>query len=381
MKPEGRISRTGNRQSREPVRFFRDCICAARGLLLCASLGVAATATAQTNVEPPSSGSRFTIRDFQPEISLLTIGPGEIFFERFGHNAIVVRDPARGEALAYNYGIFDFDQQHFLLNFARGRMLYRMAVDVLADDLDMYRAEGRSITEQRLDLDPDQARRLVDFLEWNARPGNAQYRYDYFEANCSTRVRDALDKALGGALQAQSEGRSRGYTWRLDALRLMAPEPMLMLGIDLGLGPFADQRIDFWQESFVPETLAQLASPDPLTHADRSVRPLVSATTTLASGRVEQPPSLPPDLRVPFLLLGLARRPPAAVDRTCANRDRAYPAGRVRDPVRAVLRTRRPGPAVPVVRHRASRRLAQREPAAARSAVPAAGAGLVRHRA
>ncbi len=243
--------------------------------------------------------------DSQPTLSLLTIGPGEIFFERFGHNAIVVRDPDSGEAVAYNYGIFDFDQQDFLLNFVRGRMLYRIAVDALDDDLAMYRAEGRSITEQRLDLAPEQAHALVDFLDWNARPENAQYRYDYFEANCSTRVRDALDRALGGALHAQSEGRSRGYTYRLDALRLMAPEPLLALGIDLGLGPYADQRIDFWQESFVPETLSKVVAQANVSRDGHQV-PLAAAIETLAAGHVEEAPALPPDRRLPFLGLGLA---------------------------------------------------------------------------
>ncbi|MEO7326139.1 MAG: DUF4105 domain-containing protein [Dokdonella sp.] len=241
-----------------------------------------------------------------PQISLLTIGPGEVFFERFGHNAIVVRGPAGEESAAYNYGIFDFDQQDFLLNFARGRMLYRMAVDALEDDVAMYRDEGRQITEQKLDLTAEQAHALVAFLEWNSLPENAQYRYDYFEANCSTRVRDALDRALAGALHAQSEGRSRGYTYRLDALRLMAPSPLLMLGIDLGLGPYADQRIDYWHESFVPATLSSVVEQVKLRAADGHEFPLVASTTALATGHVEEPPALPPDLRLPFLILGLA---------------------------------------------------------------------------
>ena len=237
-------------------------------------------------------------------ISLLTIGPGEIFFERFGHNALVVRDPASGDVVAYNYGIFDFDQQDFLLNFARGRMRYRMAVDELADDLAMYRDEGREITEQRLALTPGQARTLSEYLEWNARPENAQYRYDYFEANCSTRVRDAIDRALGGALHAQTEGRSRGFTWRLDALRLMAPEPALMLLIDLGLGPYADQRIDYWQESFVPSTLRDVVAGANVADGT-AASPLAAAPVELARGVVAEPPALPPDLRWPFLLVGV----------------------------------------------------------------------------
>jgi hypothetical protein len=273
--------------------------------LFCALSFATTAAVPQTTDAPAPDHSPLPIPDSRPHISLLTIGPGELYFERFGHNAIVVREAGR-PALAYNYGIFDFAQENFLLNFARGHMLYRIAVGTLEDDLAMYRAERRSMVEQQLDLDAAQARALVAFLEDNARPENAQYRYEYFAANCSTRVRDALDRALGGTLRTQSEGRSRGYSYRLDALRLMTPEPWLMLGIDLGLGPSTDQRIDYWQESFVPETLRDVVSRMTLIDAAGQQRPLVTQTVNHAIGEIEEPPALPPDLRIPFLLLGLA---------------------------------------------------------------------------
>ncbi|RYC27863.1 lipoprotein N-acyltransferase Lnb domain-containing protein, partial [Ciceribacter ferrooxidans] len=84
----------------------------------------------------------------------------------------------------------DFEQENFLENFAQGNMRYRIAADEFDDDVEMYREESRSITEQRLAFTPAQAVALRDFLFWNARPENAFYRYDYYLANCSTRVRD-----------------------------------------------------------------------------------------------------------------------------------------------------------------------------------------------
>jgi len=287
----------GNRESGElstnHIRYLLAC--------LCLWLLSATSAWAQT-----PNDSQFPIPDSPPlEISLLTIGPGPIFWERFGHNAIVVRDRAAGTAIAYNYGIFDFDQDDFLVNFARGHMRYRIAADDLEDDIDMYREESRSITEQHLAFTPEQAAVLRDFLVWNTRPENAYYHYEYFLANCSTRVRDALDQALGGAIKRDTEGRSHGYTYRMDALRLMAAEPLLMLGIDLGLGPSADERIDFWRESFVPAVLARaLHEVRAIDAEDR--QPLVTAERLIATGTVAEPPELPPDLRLGFLLLGLA---------------------------------------------------------------------------
>ena len=268
---------------------------------LCLWLLSATSAWAQT-----PNDSQFPIPDSRPlEISLLTIGPGPIFWERFGHNAIVVRDRAAGTAIAYNYGIFDFDQEDFLVNFARGHMRYRIAADDVEDDIEMYREESRSITEQHLAFTPEQAAVLRDFLVWNTRPENAYYRYDYFLANCSTRVRDALDQALGGAIKRDTEGRSHGYTYRMDALRLMAAEPLLMLGIDLGLGPYADERIDFWREGFVPAVLARSLH-EVRANGTAGPQPLVTAETLIAAGTVAEPPELPPDLRLAFLLLGLA---------------------------------------------------------------------------
>ncbi len=307
MKLDARESGTADWACGKPGRNVCSRPLGALTWLLCLLL-LAANATAQVATEARSAApdSALVVPDSAPAISLLTIGPGAIFFERFGHNAIVVRDPASGEAVAYNYGMFDFEQTDFLLNFVRGRMLYRIAADALGDDLALYRDEGRSIIEQALNLSPAQAVELATFLEWNARPENAQYRYDYFEANCSTRVRDALDHALGGALRAQSEGRARGYTYRLDALRLMAPEPMLMLGIDLGLGPYADERIDFWQESFVPATLRSVVGQTRIPSANGHTAPLATQGNVLAKGRIEEPPALPPDLRWPFLIIGAA---------------------------------------------------------------------------
>lgn len=293
---------------RSACALRRDLRTAARAwthiLFAVACLAFAACSLVNAQDAPLDSAGASEASRSQPlAISLLTVGPGDIFFERFGHNAIVVRDAAQGTAIAYNYGIFDFGEADFLLNFARGRMMYRLVADDLDDDLDMYREEGRGIDEQPLDLTPEQTRELAQFLEWNTRPENARYRYDYFTANCSTRVRDALDRALGGALHAQTEGRSRGYTYRLDALRLMAPQPWLMLVIDLGLGPYADRRIDFWEESFVPATLSDVVAS---ARVGANGSALGARVERLAQSHIEEPPALPPDLRWPFLGLGIA---------------------------------------------------------------------------
>lgn len=191
-----------------------------------------------------------------PRIGLATMEPGTIFFERFGHDAIVVDDPARGEATSYNFGFFDPDEPGFIANFVFGHMYYRLVALPFAQDLQYYRETGRGVYVQWLNLDDAQARRLAAALAENARPENARYRYDYFTDNCATRVRDAIDAALGGKLKSQIEGRSHGNTYRGDAVRLASPAWWMWLGFDIGLGPAADQPLSVWQESFVPMRLA-----------------------------------------------------------------------------------------------------------------------------
>lgn len=239
-------------------------------------------------------------------ISLLTFGPGSIYWERFGHNAILVRDEPSGDAVAFNYGIFDFNQKNFMLNFARGYMVYRMAADDVRDDLRMYTTEGRWVQEQRLRLLPAQRAQLRDFLIWNVQPENTRYRYDYFLSNCSTRVRDALDRALGGALKPQLEARKTPYSYRFDAVRLIWPDRLLALGMDLGLGPDADRPLDLWQESFVPMVLMRAMRDVRVKDAEGTPVPLVIGESRLLDSPMPDPPAQLPDIRLICLFAGLA---------------------------------------------------------------------------
>lgn len=236
---------------------------------------------------PKSSGDEL-------DVALITFGPGEEVWERFGHNAILIRDRASGVEKLYNYGMFDFAQENFFLNFARGRMMYRIAVSDPAEDFPVYRQEGRWIVRQDLNLTPDERASLRDKLDWNARPENAQYRYDYFRENCSTRVRDMLDQAVGGAIHNQTVAPSRGFTYRMDALRLMRPDLLVMLGIDAGLGPLADKRLTYWDESFVPMELMRHVRDIHVTDAAGAAKPLVAHETRLAEARVPEPEDYPP---------------------------------------------------------------------------------------
>ena len=237
-----------------------------------------------------------------PRIGVLTMQPGEIFFERFGHNAVVVDDPESGHGpISYNFGFFDMGEPGFLQRFIRGDMQYMLVALPVDEDLSYYRDVGRGVSIQWLDLEPAQAREIADALAHNALPENARYRYVYFTDNCSTRVRDAIDRATGGALRDQLEVRSAGDTYRSEAVRLASPALWMWLGFDIGLGPFADRPLSRWEDAFVPMRLA--AS---LREVKNSAgRPLVAEEHVVLEHRIAPEPSDAPRRWWPWLIAGV----------------------------------------------------------------------------
>ncbi|ASK91970.1 DUF4105 domain-containing protein [Xanthomonas campestris pv. trichodesmae] len=268
--------------------------------LLLFTLLVAPLAAAQAVQGSASQDAALTVAP-APRVGVVTMQPGEVFFERFGHDAIVVVDPRTQQATSYNFGFFDPSEPDFVPRFARGEMMYYLVALPLEEDLSQYRDAGRGVSVQWLDLPPDQARALADGLAVRSQPENARYHYDYFMANCATMVRDTLDRAMGGALKSQLAGRSRGNTFRSEAVRLASPAPWMWLGFDLGLGPYADRPLSRWEEAFVPMRLA-----DSLTQVHNSAgRPLVQSTQVLLPHRIAPEPPEQQRHWWPWLLTGL----------------------------------------------------------------------------
>lgn len=237
-----------------------------------------------------------------PRIGVITMQPGEIFWERFGHNAVVVDDPRRGPPISYNFGFFDLTEPGFIGRFIDGEMEYALVALPLEQDLLLYRDEGRGVKLQWLNVTPAQAEEIASALEENARPENARYRYDYFIANCSTRVRDVLDLGLNGALKPQLLASSHGNSFHSEAVRLVRPAFWMWLGFDLGLGPNADQPMSRWDEAYVPMRLA-----DSLRQSKAgNGAPLVLSEEMLLPHRIAPQPADSPRRWWPFPLAGLA---------------------------------------------------------------------------
>src|SRR5580698_8507072 len=116
-------------------------------------------------------------------IYVMTFGPGDHPFFKFGHDAIWIHDRAAGSDRVYNFGTFTFDSPRLILDFLHGRMTYWLSVSSLFATREIYQRENRSIFVQELALPPEVKRTLRARLDDNARPDKRAYKYDYFRDN------------------------------------------------------------------------------------------------------------------------------------------------------------------------------------------------------
>lgn len=197
--------------------------------------------------------------DFLPsdrlQISVITCGPSqEQLYTAFGHSAIRVWDPVNGFDAAYNWGVFDFNQPNFYINFAKGFLYYRLGVYDYQNFQAHYIADNRYVHEQVLNLTHDQKLKLFDYLQVNALPENQSYRYDYFYNNCATKIRDVVEQALGkDVVRFDGSYIDTQYTIRDLTDVYLNEQPWGDLGIDIGLGLPIDKIATPYEYMFLPD--------------------------------------------------------------------------------------------------------------------------------
>jgi Domain of unknown function (DUF4105) len=195
-----------------------------------------------------------TILSPQAEISIITCGPyqGELY-SAFGHSAIRVIDPVRGFDIAFNYGVFDFNQPNFYLNFTRGYLYYKLGVYSYPDFRDHYISYNRYVHEQVLALDSAQKQKVFSYLENNSLPENQTYRYDYFYNNCASKVRDVFAEVFKAEIKFDSSFIKTNYTIRDLTEIYLKQQPWGDLGIDICLGLPMDKKASAYDYMFLPD--------------------------------------------------------------------------------------------------------------------------------
>jgi hypothetical protein len=190
----------------------------------------------------------------QATISIVTFGPyqGELY-SAFGHSGIRVYDPENGIDDLYNYGVFDFDQPNFYLNFALGSSFYKLGISDYPRFRDHYIYYNRYVHEQVLNLTPAQTQKVFEYLVWNALPENASYRYDYFYDNCATKIPAVMLAALGDSVQFDGSYIQTDYSIRDLTDIYLTKQPWGDLGIDVCLGLPMDKKASAYEYMFLPD--------------------------------------------------------------------------------------------------------------------------------
>ncbi len=215
----------------------------------------------------------------ESEVSMVTILPGDPVYSMFGHSALRVHDPALNVDRLYNYGTFDFGDPFFIPKFAYGHLRYFLSVVPYPAALRAYEQQRRPVIEQTLNLTRAQRTALFRYLQVNARPENRYYQYVFFFDNCSTRVRDALEQALGDAVQF-SDRPHPDATFRHLLDPYAANLPLVDLSFDLALGMPSDRRPTPREAHFLPEYLFAAFEHATVQHSD-TTRALVARTDTV----------------------------------------------------------------------------------------------------
>lgn len=215
-------------------------------------------------------------------VSLLTCSPHDEIYSLYGHTAIRYEDKASKTDIVVNYGMFSFKKPFFVARFVLGLTDYEMGIQDFADFCCEYQYFGSQVTQQEINLTPEEKGQLLKALQDNY--ANARvYRYNYFYNNCTTKARDIILKSINGKIEYKNaieksvsfrdliHGCNANYSWA-------------SFGNDLLLGFKADMQTTREEQQFLPDNLMRDFGQAKIVSADGSARPLVKNTEIIVKG-------------------------------------------------------------------------------------------------
>jgi hypothetical protein len=226
----------------------------------------------------------------QMKISVITFGRGDNVHQYFGHNAFVVSSPEMPPAV-FNYGMFTFGPD-MVANFLKGRLRFWMGATDLRRTAATYASNNRDVRIRDLNLAPAARLSIYTRLIHDAKPENREYLYDHYYDNCSTRLRDILDQALGGQLRRTWAAPSR-FTLRQETRRYTQHDILTEWLMMFGLNGSVDRPQTRWGDAFLPDEFERLLETTSYRNGAGEVVPLVSAKHDLFLARRMPVPAVP----------------------------------------------------------------------------------------
>ena len=192
------------------------------------------------------------------EVSILTIGPGFVLNDAFGHSAIRIKDSLQNIDLVFDYGRYDFQAEGFYLNFAKGKLEYEIGWTYYEDFISNYKLQQRRVTAQIIDFTIEEKQKLFETLQTNIQPQNKSYSYDFFYNNCATKIKDILVNASNKSILFLPLENFEPLTFR-ELIRSHVPQNTWGgLGIDVALGSIIDRSASVEEHLFLPKYLDEI---------------------------------------------------------------------------------------------------------------------------
>ena len=132
-------------------------------------------------------------------IKMVNFGPGDKFFSWWGHGGIIIEDTTLQQAKIYNFGMVK--RSHFrIVKFILGTLKYWVGEFPDSTYLEKFVETNRDVIIRTLHILPEKRLEMANSLVTNVLPENKYYKYHQYKDNCSTRMRDIIDKAVFGEL-------------------------------------------------------------------------------------------------------------------------------------------------------------------------------------
>jgi hypothetical protein len=194
----------------------------------------------------------------ESEVSILTIGPGFVLNDAFGHSAIRIKDPLQNIDLIFDYGRYDFQAKGFYLNFAKGKLDYEIGWTYSEDFISNYKLQQRRVTAQIINLTLKEKQNLFEVLQTNIQPQNKSYSYDFFYNNCATKIKDVLVDTSNKNISFLTPENFEQLSFR-ELIRSHVPQNSWGgLGIDAALGSVIDRLASVEEHLFLPKYLDEI---------------------------------------------------------------------------------------------------------------------------
>lgn len=230
--------------------------------------------------------------------SILVADAGPKIYQAGGHAAIRLQCPACGIDNVFSYETGTGDILTQLLGQAHGRFTSL----ALEQYLNIYRAEGRTVTSYPLNLTDSQTHDLWRILDKSV-SSDISNNFNLRHNNCNSNVFAKITEALGKDTIIIDDKYLSMTNGALQRHVLNNRDPWSAALFNVGTGSAADDT-DHWTTRTVPLIMGDFLDNCQIISSDGSCRPmLANHPTVLFNGNTQRPPSIFTPTTVAILLL------------------------------------------------------------------------------